>query len=342
MAPPSAASSAAVRRPTLPAHAQEVLAAAATVFEIEREALADVQAQLDERFETAIALLEACRSRVIVTGMGKSGLIGRKISATFSSTGTPSVFMHPAEASHGDAGLLTRGDVVLAISNSGETPELLALMPLFKQLGVPIIAVTGRASSALSQMATVTLSVAVRREACPLGLAPTASTTATLALGDALAMVLLQRKGFAAEDFAMVHPAGSLGKRLLLRVCDLMRKPPDIPFVSLDTPFLEALVVMSQYRLGCALVVDAQQQLLGILTDGDVRRALTRFSTPHCIALGEVMTPQPKTIASSAMAVLALQTMETHRITILVVCDEGRSPCGILSMHDLLQAGLVV
>lgn len=319
-----------------------VLARARGIVDIEIQALDDLKRQMDGDFVRAIELMEACSGRVIVTGMGKSGIIGKKIAATLSSTGTPAYFLHPAEGSHGDLGTLMKQDVVLAISNSGETPEILGILPLIKRFGVPLISMTGRMDSTLAQQGDVVLNVAVQQEACPLGLAPTASTTATLALGDALAVVLLERRGFSEEDFALFHPAGSLGKRLLLRVQDIMHPESALPLVTEDTPFLEALMEVSLKKLGLAIVLDAQGDMRGVLTDGDVRRALTRFPDPRDIRLPDVMTKAPKTIPPDELAVTALRHMEEHQITALIVCpsDSSTQPIGALHLHDLLKAGL--
>jgi arabinose-5-phosphate isomerase len=325
--------------------ALSVLEQAKQVLAIERDAIEDLRQSLDDHFSKALQCLLACKGRVIVTGMGKSGHIGKKMAATFSSTGTPAFFLHPAEGSHGDSGVLMRNDVVLALSNSGETPEMLALLPVIKRMGLPIVAMTGKPQSTLAQHSTVHLNVAVQQEACPLGLAPTTSTTVALALGDALAVTLLTQKGFTPDDFALFHPAGSLGKRLLLTVRSVMRTGNNLPSVGLDTPFLEALLVISAHKLGMTLVLDEPQQtLLGILTDGDIRRALMQQADISQLSVQQVMTPQPKTIAVGALAATALQQMESAKITSLVVidptCGATPAPVGVVVMHDLLAAGL--
>ncbi len=317
-----------------------LLARARGIVDIEIQALEDLKAQLNEQFIQAVELIEACKGRVIVTGMGKSGLIGKKIAATLSSTGTPSYFLHPAEGSHGDLGMLMKQDVVIAISNSGETPEILGILPLVKRFGVPLIGMTGKASSTLAQQSDLVLNIAVRQEACPLGLAPTASTTATLALGDTLAVVLLERRNFSEEDFALFHPAGNLGKRLLLRVEDVMHTGAQLPVVSVATPFLEALMEVSSKKLGMAIVVDESGVMLGVLTDGDVRRALTRFSDPRTIPLAEVITRSPKQVERDELAVTALRRMEEHKITVLVSCSPEGKPMGVVHMHDILKTGI--
>lgn len=317
-----------------------LLARARSIIDIEIEALEQLKHQLDEQFLQAIDLLEACTGRVIVTGMGKSGIIGKKIAATLSSTGTPAYFLHPAEGSHGDLGVMMRGDTILAISNSGETPEILNILPTIKRFGLPLIAMTGKLDSTLAQRSDVVLSIAVKQEACPLGLAPTASTTATLALGDTLAVTLLERKGFTEEDFAVFHPAGALGKRLLLRVEDLMQQGDDLPIVPLQTSFLDALLVMSAKKLGMTLVIDDNGILAGILTDGDVRRALMQYPDAHQIPLQTVMTKNPKTIEADALAVSALRLMEEHKITVLSVPTSDGKPHGVLHLHDILKTGI--
>jgi arabinose-5-phosphate isomerase len=320
--------------------AEAVLARARGVIDVEIQALEDLKAQLDGRFIKAIEMIEACTGRVIITGMGKSGLIGKKIAATFSSTGTPAYFLHPAEGSHGDLGLLTRQDVVLAISNSGETPEILGILPLIKRFGVPLISMTGRLGSTLAQQSDVVLNISVRQEACPHGLAPTASTTATLALGDTLAVVLLERRGFSPEDFALFHPAGSLGKRLLLKVKDVMRQGDELPIVPENAPFLDALLEASRKKMGMAMVVDTQGRLQGLLTDGDIRRALLRFNDPRGIQLKDVITRTPRTAAPEELAFAALRRMEEHQITVLVICSPEGMPIGAVHMHDILRTGI--
>lgn len=325
---------------TKPDTRDAVLARARGIVDIEIQALEDLKTQLDDHFNRAIELIEACSGRVVITGMGKSGIIGKKIAATLSSTGTPAYFLHPAEGSHGDLGILMKQDVVIAISNSGETPEILGILPLVKRFGVPLVAMTGKPNSTLAQQSDVTLNIAVRQEACPLGLAPTASTTATLALGDALAVVLLERRGFSEEDFAMFHPAGSLGKRLLLKVRDVMHSGAELPLVSLDTPFLDALVEVGGKKLGMAIVVDGANKMQGVLTDGDIRRALTRFPDPRTIQLADVITRSPKRIDPEDLAVTALRLMEENKITVLVSCDEQDQPIGAVHMHDILKTGI--
>ncbi|MEB3206681.1 MAG: KpsF/GutQ family sugar-phosphate isomerase [Vampirovibrionales bacterium] len=330
---------------------QDYLSEARHVFAVEQAGLTAVANRLDASFERAIDVLLACKGRVIVTGIGKSGIIGKKIAATLASTGTPACFMHPTEGSHGDLGLLTRDDVVLAISYSGQSDEVLSLLPAIKRLGLPIIAMTRASDSLLAQRSDVSLNIAVPEEACPMGLAPTASTTATLALGDALAVVLLKSRGFTANDFALVHPAGSLGKRLLLTVQDLMHTGDALPMVTPEASFLEALLEMGDKKLGMTLVMSPdRQRLVGILTDGDVRRALTRPEVKtqgvHHLCVQDVLeTRTPKTITPDDLAVSAMRLMESHQITALVVMpavdssDLGR-PLGVIHLHDILRQGL--
>jgi arabinose-5-phosphate isomerase len=320
--------------------AEAMLARARSIVDIEIQALEELKAQLDDNFVKTVELIEQCTGRVIITGMGKSGLIGKKIAATLSSTGTPAYFLHPAEGSHGDLGMLMKQDVVIAISSSGETPEILGILPLVKRFGVPLIAMTGKLNSTLAKQSDFILNIAVQQEACPLGLAPTASTTATLALGDTLAVVLLERRGFTQDDFAMFHPAGNLGKRLLLKVADVMQHGDALPLVTLDTPFLDALMQVSLKKLGMAVIVNENGLIEGILTDGDVRRALTRFPDPRQIALHEIITRSPKLINADELAVTALRLMEEHKITVLVCCQPDGRPHGVVHMHDILKTGI--
>lgn len=324
----------------LRADSSDTLLRAGEIIDIEIKALEGLKDQLDENFPRAVHLLEHCTGRVIVTGMGKSGHIGKKIAATLSSTGTPAFFLHPAEGSHGDLGLMMKDDVVIAISNSGETPEIINLLPPVKRLGLSLIAMTGNLTSTLASRADLVLNIAVKQEACPLGLAPTASTTATLALGDALAIVLLERKGFTEEDFALFHPAGSLGKRLLLTVADLMHTGDTLPVVSIRNSFQEALFEMTSKKLGITLVVDETGYVQGILTDGDVRRALTHHSNIDEITLTDVITPSPKTIGPDALAVSALRIMEDFKITVLLINTPDGKPLGAVHLHDILKTGI--
>ena len=301
-------------------------------------ALAD---RLDARFDRALDVLAACKGKVVVSGMGKSGIICRKIAATLTSTGTPAIFLHAGEAAHGDAGVFMKGDAVLALSSSGESDEVVRLLPLVKRMELPLIALTGDPTSTLASAADVVLDVGVEEEACPMGLAPTASTTAALALGDALAVALLERKGFGTEDFAVLHPAGALGRRFL-KVADLMHAADAIPTVSASTPFKDTLLEITSKRLGITGVVDERGQLIGVITDGDLRRALERVEDIRKAAAGDLMTRNPKTVAPTALAAHGLAIMERHSITSLFILEEGsRSPVGIVHLHDLLRAGVV-
>ena len=282
-----------------------------------------------------------CKGRVVVTGMGKSGHIGNKIAATLASTGTPSFFVHPGEASHGDMGMITSQDVVIAISNSGNTSEVVTILPLIKRMGAPLISMTGNASSTLAREAVANLDVSVMVEACPLGLAPTSSTTATLVMGDALAVALLEARGFSAEDFAISHPGGSLGRRLLLRVSDIMHSGDQIPVVNEDTPLSGALLEMSRKGLGMTTVVNDKGTLTGIFTDGDLRRTLDRSVDIHNTPINEVMTRHGKTIQADHLAAEALNIMEEMKINALPVTDDQGGLIGAINMHDLLRAGVI-
>ncbi len=297
--------------------------------------------RLGGEFARACRICLTCRGRIAVTGMGKSGHIGGKIAATLASTGTPAFFMHPGEASHGDIGMITREDAVLALSNSGETDEILTLVPAIKRLGVPLIAFTGNANSTLARVATVHLDIGVPAEACPLNLAPTASTTAALAVGDALAVALLNARGFTEEDFARSHPSGALGRRLLLHVKDVMRTGAEVPKVAPDAPLAEGLMEVTRKGLGMTAVVDDRNRVLGVFTDGDLRRALDRAVDLHGTRMDQVMTRQAKTVRANTLAAEAVLLMETHRITSLVVVDPDDGLVGALNVHDLLRAGVV-
>lgn len=311
------------------------------VLSIEAKAVAALARRLDDRFDRALQLLAACTGKIVVTGMGKSGIICRKIAATFASTGSPALFLHAAEAVHGDAGVFMRGDAVLALSSSGETEEILRLVPLLKRLDLPLIALTGDAASPLARAADVVLDVSVAEEACPLNLAPTASTTAALALGDALAVALLEHRGFRAEDFAVLHPGGALGRRLL-KVEDLMHRGAAIPLVRTTTPFHEALLEITGKRLGVTGVVGDEGDLVGVITDGDLRRAFERLDDVRAAVAADIMTKNPKTIAASALAAQAVAVLERHSITSLFILGDGdRRPQGIIHLHDLLKAGVV-
>jgi arabinose-5-phosphate isomerase len=312
------------------------------VFGIETQGLQAVAERIDGAFSDACRLLLACTGRVVCTGMGKSGHIARKIAATLASTGTPAFYMHPGEAGHGDLGMVTDADVVLALSYSGESDELLMLLPVLRRQGNRLIAMTGRPGSSLAREADVHLDVSVPAEACPLDLAPTASTTASLALGDALAVTLLEARGFTADDFARSHPAGALGRRLLLHITDVMHAGDAVPRVAADTTLSDALIEMSRKRLGMTAVVDPAGRLLGLYTDGDLRRTLDDPGVDlRATRIGDVMTRAPKTIASDALAVEAARMMEAHQINALLVLDGERHVVGALNIHDLLRARVV-
>jgi arabinose-5-phosphate isomerase len=311
------------------------------VLDIEAEAVLALRQRVGPEFALACRYCLECRGRVVVTGMGKSGHIAGKIAATLASTGTPAFFVHPGEASHGDLGMITATDVVLAISNSGETPEILTILPLIKRLGVRLIAMTGRPGSTLATAADAHLHVGVDKEACPLNLAPTASTTATLAMGDALAVALLHRRGFTREDFAMSHPGGQLGRRLLLHVRDIMRTGERVPRVAPDLVVSEGLFEISRKGLGMTAVVDDSDRVLGIYTDGDLRRTLDARHDLTTTRIGEVMTRNVKTVRGEMLAAEAVRMMEAHSITALLVVDPGDRLVGAFNVHDLLQAGVV-
>jgi arabinose-5-phosphate isomerase len=297
--------------------------------------------RLGADFARACRICLDCRGRIVVTGMGKSGHVGGKIAATLASTGTPAFFVHPGEASHGDIGMITRDDAVLALSNSGETDEILLIVPIIKRLGVPLLAFTSNAASRIAQAATVHLDIGVPAEACPLNLAPTASTTAALAVGDALAVALLKARGFTEEDFARSHPAGNLGRRLLLHVKDVMRTGKDVPKVPPHTPLAAGLLEVTRKGLGMTAIVDAGDRVLGVFTDGDLRRALDRAADLHTTRMDAVMTRNAKTVRANSLAAEAVHLMETHRITSLVVVDADDIVVGALNVHDLMRAGVV-
>ncbi|MBS0464186.1 MAG: KpsF/GutQ family sugar-phosphate isomerase [Proteobacteria bacterium] len=326
------------------AHPQSaaLLDAGRRVLAIEISALQALRERLDESFAAACQRMLACRGRVVATGMGKSGHIARKIAATLASTGTPAFYVHPGEASHGDLGMITDTDLVLAVTNSGETEELLAIVPALKRQGNGLIVLSGRPESSIAKVADVHLDVSVPEEACPLGLAPTSSTTAALAMGDALAVALLEARGFSRDDFARSHPAGSLGRRLLLRIGDIMHAGNDTPRVDANASLTQALVEMSRKRLGMTAIVDDEGALLGVFTDGDLRRALddARIDLRHA-RVADVMTRNPKAIAADSLAVEAARLMEDHRINALPVIDANRRVVGALNIHDLLKARVV-
>lgn len=315
---------------------------ACEVFDIEANAILRLKNSLGVSFDRAIDLLYNCDGRVIVTGMGKSGLIGKKIAATLSSTGTPAYFLHPAESTHGDSGIITRDDVVIAISNSGETQELLNLLPVIKRFGVPIISMTGRMDSTLARAGEAVLDISVEKEACPLGKAPTASTTATLAMGDALAVCLLQKRGFTAEDFLVFHPGGALGKGIKYHVSDLMMtESRQMPVASENIGFTELVQMISDYKLGMAMLTDKSGRLSGILTDGDIRRIVLKYKDLDNLCAKDVMSVNPKTVQSKDFAASALHLMEKYSITALAVVDDDNNPVGVVHIHDILKAGVV-
>jgi arabinose-5-phosphate isomerase len=334
------------------APARDVRRLAARVLRIEAEAILALVPKLDERFERAVELLHRCGGRVIVTGMGKSGLVGRKIAATLASTGTPAFFLHPAEGVHGDLGMVARSDVVVALSNSGETDEMLAILPALKRLGVPIVLLTGNPKSTLARQCEVVLDASVAEEACPMNLAPTSSTTATLALGDALAMALLDLRGLRPEDYAALHPGGTLGWRALFRVADLMHGGDTIPVVTVEASLARVVEEMTRERArsaaageaphacGMTTVVDAAGHLAGVITDGDLRRLLVRGGPFDAVRAGDLASRSPKTIGADDLAAKALEMME-GTITSLVVVDDARHPLGVIHLHDILRAKIV-
>jgi len=308
---------------------------------LEQAAIAELATHIDATFEQACQLLMDCSSRVVLLGMGKSGHIANKIAATLASTGTPSFFVHPGEASHGDMGMITAKDVILALSYSGSTREIVTLLPMIKRLGTPLIAMTGAPDSILAKAADVHLNVQVSTEACPLNLAPTSSTTATLVMGDALAIALLEAKGFSAKDFAFSHPGGALGRKLLLKVSDIMHSGKALPQVWQDTCFADALMEMTQKGMGMTAVVNAQGNLAGIYTDGDLRRSLDHSQDLRECHISELMTHNPVIAQANMLAAQALKLMEQHKINALIVCDEKHQPVGAINMHDLLNAGVI-
>jgi arabinose-5-phosphate isomerase len=323
------------------AHSAHTLQLARETLDIEAAALLRLKDRLDERFVQAVNMVLAVQGRVVVTGMGKSGHIGRKIAATLASTGTPAMFVHPGEASHGDLGMIKTVDVVLAISNSGESDELIAILPVLKRQGVPLIAMTGGLQSSLARHADVVLDCSVDKEACPLNLAPTASTTAQLAMGDALAVALLDARGFKPEDFARSHPGGSLGRKLLTHVGDVMRKGADVPQVGPDAEFTTLMREMSSKGLGATSVTDAEGRVLGVFTDGDLRRLIEKGVDLRSLSAFDVMHPNPRTIRHDALAVEAAEMMELNRITSILVVDAQGLLCGAINSNDLMRAKVI-
>jgi arabinose-5-phosphate isomerase len=319
----------------------DYISVAQRTIKMEIDAVSALTARINDNFTHACDIIHQCQGRVIVTGMGKSGHIGNKIAATLASTGTPAFFVHPGEASHGDLGMVTRDDVVLAISNSGNSAEVVTLLPILKHLEVPLISMTGNTASTLATAADVNLDISVACEACPLDLAPTSSTTVTLVMGDALAVALLEAKGFTAEDFAFSHPGGALGKRLLLKVADLMHSGDELPSVASQTPLSQALLVMTEKGLGMTTVQNAQGQLAGIFTDGDLRRSIEQKTDIQAASIDDVMNTEPTIINQNRLAAEALGTMRNKSITALVAVDDNDNTMGVIHMHDLLKAGIL-
>ena len=322
-------------------HTDLLCASARRVIENEAAAVLALGERIDERFARACRLILSCKGRVVVTGMGKSGHIGGKIAATLASTGTPSFFVHPGEAGHGDLGMITREDVLLALSHSGDSSEVLTILPMLKRLGIPLIAMTGKSDSPLGRQADVALDTSIQEEACPLGLAPTSSTTVALALGDALAVALLEARGFSREDFAFSHPSGSLGRRLLIRIMDVMHTGDDIPQVTANVAVRDALIEMTAKKLGMTAVTDQDGSLLGIFTDGDLRRLLERSIDVHTTLIKDVIRIGCSTVSPECLAAEGVRIMEEKRISALLVIDTNRRLVGALNMHDLLRAGVV-
>jgi arabinose-5-phosphate isomerase len=321
---------------------REIYDLAKKVLKIESDAIRSLIDRVDDNLIQAIDIIYSCAGRVIVTGMGKSGLIGKKISATLASTGTPALFLHPAEGGHGDIGMVSKGDAVIAISNSGETEEIIRILPALKRLDIKLIALTGNTNSALARVADVVLDVSVREEACSIGLVPTASTTAALAMGDALAVTLLRKREFREEDFAFFHPGGNLGRRLLLTAGELMHSGNAVPVVNLNTLMKEAIIEISSKRMGMSIVVDSDSKLHGIITDGDLRRGLEKWGEEFLSHRAEdVMTPKPRTISGNVLAAKVLSIMEEHSITSLIVLGQEERIEGIVHLHDLLRSGIV-
>ena len=319
-----------------------ILDIARKVLMIEADAVLALTQKLDSGFEKAIDIISASKGRIVITGMGKSGLVGKKIAATLSSTGTPSFFMHPAEASHGDLGMVTADDVIIAISNSGETEEIISLIPFLKRFNVTLISLTGNPGSTLARASDVNLDISVREEACTLGIVPTASTTATLAMGDAVAVALLTKRGFREEDFAFFHPRGSLGKKLFVRVKDLMHSGDSLPLTSPAASLTEAVMEISSKRLGTTVIVGTDRKILGVITDGDVRRGIGKWGKAFFdMHAHDVMTRNPKTVSAHELAAKVLGIMEKHSITSLIVADEVNSIVGVIHLHDILKQGIV-
>jgi len=319
-----------------------ILDIAKKVLKTEAEAIAALIDKLNGNFEKAVEMIYECKGRVVVTGMGKSGLVGKKIAATLASTGTPAFFLHPAEASHGDIGMVTERDIIIAISYSGETNELTGLVPFLKRFRVNLISLTGNTNSTLAKASDITLDISVKEEACPMGIVPTASTTATMAMGDAIAVSLLVKRGLNEEDFAFYHPGGSIGKKFFIKVKDLMHSEDRLPVVSFDMPLSKAIIEVSSKRLGHAIVADKDGLIAGVLTDGDVRRGLEKWGGKLFeMTAGEIMTTNPKMISEDELAAKALSIMESYSISALIVPDAEGKPLGIIHLHDILKQGIV-
>lgn len=319
-----------------------IIEKAKQVLKIESDAILGLIDRIDESFVKTVDLLDACNGRVVITGIGKSGIIGKKISATFASIGIPSLFLHAADAIHGDIGMITKKDLVIAISNSGESEEILNLLPTIKRFGVILISITGNINSTLANKSDIVLNASVKEEACPLGLVPTASTTATLALGDALAVSLLDKRGFKEEDFAVFHPGGSLGKKLLIKVDDLIHTGKQIPILKINAPLKDVIMEISSKKLGVTIVVDNEGKVAGIITDGDLRRLMEKKEEDiFTITAQDIMTTNPKIIEKNALAAKALQIMEKHSITSIITTNGAKNPTGIIHLHDILKAGVV-
>lgn len=324
----------------VPAYPMNFCKLGLAVIETEAQAVFELAQRIDERFEQACNILLACKGRVVVTGMGKSGHIAHKIAATLSSTGTPAFFMHPGEASHGDLGMITRQDVVIAISNSGSTHEIVTLLPLLKRLEIPLITLTGNIDSIIAKTASINLDISIHQEACPLGLAPTTSTTVSLVMGDALAIALLQARGFSEEDFALSHPGGALGRRLLLHIDELSHYGNDLPLVNEKANISDALIEVTEKKLGMTCVTNAHGLLVGVYTDGDIRRTLNKQLDINTTQIDQVMSKQCKTIKKGTLAAEALAIMQKYSITSLVVVDDAHRPIAVTHLHDLLRAGV--
>ncbi len=310
-------------------------------LDIEIDSLKRTKDLLSDSFTKSVEMILECKGRVVVTGMGKSGIIGKKIAATLASTGTPSFFVHPAEGVHGDIGMIVGGDVVLALSNSGETDEIKRLLPTIKRLGVGLISIVGNTSSTLAKMSDYVLDASIEKEACPLNLAPTASTTVSLALGDALAVALVECRQFRAEDFALLHPSGTLGKRLLLTVADIMHSGDDLPIININTSFKSSLDNITEKRLGCTAVVDNDNKVVGIITDGDIRRAMGKFDNVYEKVASDVMTTNPKMIARTELAASALRIMEDYKISSIFIADDNNKLEGVVHIQDILKSGII-